>query len=113
MSSGKSSRQKGQRGEREAVKFAARFFPAAKRGLGQARSGGDVPDVDGTPLWIEVKRRSGIAALRFLGQALEATDGRLPVVLMREDDDPRWVAMLDAGALFALINEKETTSEEL
>lgn len=48
------SRDKGKRGEREAVSLWSRWFPHAKRGL-QYRSGVDAPDVDSTPYWVEVK----------------------------------------------------------
>ena len=100
----KSSRVKGACGEREAAAFVSQWWPDAKRGLGQARSGGDVPDVDGTPLWLEVKRRKRIAFVDWLRQAERATCGRPPVVLLREDGDTRWVAMMDAQALLALLH---------
>lgn len=112
---GKQQRSKGQRGEREAAKALQALWPDAKRGLGQARSGGDVPDVDGTPFWCEVKRRQSIAALRYLEQADAATDGRPPLVLMREDTAPgqrvRWVAMLDLGALLDALTTTNAKEE--
>lgn len=105
MSGGKRSRDKGQRGEREAASLLAASFPGARRGCGQARNGSDAADVEGTPWWVEVKSVARIAALRFLEQADAATDGRPPVVLMREcrrGHRSRWVAMLDLATLLTL-----------
>lgn len=113
---GKRSRDKGQRGEREAAALLSSLgFTEACRGLGQARAGGEVPDVDGSPWWVEVKRHRGIAAVRFLEQAELAAqasgDPRPPLVLMREDARPgkgvRWVAMLSFEE-FAKMIAKET-----
>ena len=100
---GKKSRTKGAVGEREAAVFVGQWWPGANRGLGQARDGGDACDVEGTPLWLEVKRRKRIGPLAWLRQAEEASDGRLPVVLMRADGDTRWVAMLDAAKLCEIL----------
>lgn len=111
---GKRSRNKGQRGEREAAALLSSLgFTDSRRGLGQARAGGEVPDVDGSPWWVEVKRHRGIAAVRFLEQAelaaQDAGDPRPPLVLMREDARPgkgvRWVAMLDFDEFAKIVKE--------
>ena len=83
---GKMQRDKGKRGEREVVKIMHRLgFPEARRA--RQSDGAIDPDVAGCdPFWIEVKRRSSIAACRFMDQAVQdAKDGTIPVVFMRED----------------------------
>lgn len=53
------------------------IFPGAKRGLGQCRDGSDVPDVDGTPLWVEAKDRvKHSSPIVYLKQAEEAAKKR-------------------------------------
>lgn len=104
----KASRDKGQRGEREAATRLGSLFPGATRGLGQARDGSNAADVEGTPFWVEVKSVARIAAMRFLEQADAATDGRPPLVLMKEcrrGRRGRWVAMLDLDTLLAMLEK--------
>lgn len=108
--SGARSRRKGAQGERDLANRWARpgtvqrsatafpertmpvlvrpLFPEAKRGIGQARSGSEVADVEGTPFWVEVKRRKAINVRASMKQAKDATDGRPPVVVCRWDGDP-------------------------
>ena len=43
---------------------------------------------------MEVKRRARFAVLRHLEQASEDTDGRPPVVWLREDGNRRWAVLL-------------------
>jgi hypothetical protein len=52
---GKKSRDKGASYEREIANLFKTVYPDAKRGIGQARSASEVPDVDGTPFWVECK----------------------------------------------------------
>lgn len=84
---GRLSRRKGAGWERELAKRWRDLYPDARRGIGQARSGGDVPDVDGTPWWIEAKRRKRHDVRGAMRQAIDATDGRVPVVVCRWDGD--------------------------
>lgn len=93
-----SQRRKGAVYERE---LAARWrdsglYPSARRGIGQARAGGEVCDVEGTPWWIETKRRRRHDVRAALVQAEEASDGRTPVAVCRYDGDP------DAHALVVM-----------
>ena len=83
------SRRKGAQYERElAVRWRdSGLFAEARRGIGQTRSGSDVPDVDGTPYWIEAKRRKAHNVRAAMRQAVTATDGRIPVVVARWDGD--------------------------
>ena len=97
--SGRRSRRKGARWEREvARRLQALGFDEARRGLTQSR-GAEQADVEGTPWWGECKcgrQPNPRAAMR---QALEDTDGR-PVLVVIHDDSPgggqparEWVAM--------------------
>jgi len=90
---GRSSRRKGHDYERALATLMRSVWPEARRGIGQARAGGDVPDVDGTPFWIEAKRGKRISIRAAYEQAVEAADGRVPVVVSREDRSPALVTM--------------------
>jgi len=48
-------REKGKRYERAAAEKLEAVYPNAKRGIGQMRAANEVPDVDGTPWWVEAK----------------------------------------------------------
>ncbi len=96
---GAGSRRKGAAYERElARRWRDDLWPDARRGLGQARSGaawrsgGEVPDVDGTPFWVEAKRRKRHdvrgAMRQAVAAAAEAGDERAPLVVARWDGDP-------------------------
>lgn len=80
---GARSRRKGAAYERELANRwrDSGLWPEARRGVGQARSGGEVPDVDGTPFWIEAKCQARPNVYAALEQAEEATDGRTPIVV--------------------------------
>jgi len=81
---GRSSRQKGKRGEREAARlFTSRGYQA-RRGDSQSR-GAREADVEDTQFWIEVKRGKRCPIRRAIAQAEGDTDGRPPVVLWRDD----------------------------
>ena len=75
---GKRSRNKGAAYERELANRwrDSGLYPGAKRGIGQARSGGDVSDVEGTPWWVEAKCQARPNVYAALEQAEEASDGR-------------------------------------
>jgi hypothetical protein len=82
---GKRSRDKGANYERDIARRwrESGLFPEAKRGIGQTRAGGDVPDVDGTPFWVECKDRKSHSSLKaYFKQCAAATDGRTPLVVM-------------------------------
>ena len=106
---GKMQRDKGKRGEREVVQIMQSIGWMEARRARQSDGAVD-PDVAGCdPLWIEVKRRKGIAACRFMDQA--ETDGnekkdphRLPLVFMREDGG-EWLVMLKADQLIAVAKQ--------
>jgi hypothetical protein len=91
---------KGASYERLVAKKMQRIYPKASRGIGQARSGGEIPDVKGTPFWIECKHcgRGNLSITAAYQQAVEAIARfkevsdfplryRFPVVISRLDDD--------------------------
>lgn len=54
-SGGKGARRKGQAHERSSAEQFRPLWANAERGIGQARASSEVPDVKGTPFWIECK----------------------------------------------------------
>lgn len=113
--SGKSSRSKGQRGEREVCKLLqpimdkvtapyARYFehlPRAARNLDQTRDGGH--DIAGLPfLALEVKRCETVQLNKWWNQAVkQAKGGRIPVLLWRQSRKPwrcrMWATLETSG----------------
>ena len=67
------------------------------------------PDVETEHFVIECKSRKAIAAVRFLEQAVTYAErdpqGRIPLVMMKEDRGPV-VALLLADDLLALVNRE-------
>lgn len=66
------------------------MFETAKRGIGQARSGGEVADVEVPFLWVEAKKHQRVQILAALEQAIAASGAssgayRIPLVVSRED----------------------------
>jgi len=83
------SREKGKRGEREFAAFLRSTGFDARRTQqfsGDAGTADVDSSIDGVH-W-EVKRRSGIASLRFMEQAERDSLESIPVVAMREDRGP-------------------------
>lgn len=93
MSKGKLAITKGKAFERAVAIVMRSIWPGAKRGIGQARAGGEVPDVDGTPYWVEAKHRKRVSIRKAWDQATEATDGRPVLLVTREDRRPTLVTM--------------------
>ncbi|HYF56281.1 MAG TPA: restriction endonuclease [Salinarimonas sp.] len=95
---GRAQRVKGHSFER----WVANFFKAlgyadAKRGIGQARSAGEVADVEGVPgIWVECKRGKRTHPREALEQAIEAGGhtGRMPVAICKDDRGPVTATML-------------------
>jgi len=99
------SRSKGARGEREAAAAweAATGLPAERTAQRCGRNGTADILVGSEQLHCEVKRRASLSALAFLRQAeSDAASGSTPFVLMREDGDTRWVAMVRLDDLVRL-----------
>lgn len=57
------ARKKGKAFELEVAHVFDKFYPNARRGIGQVRSASEVPDVDGTPFWIEAKHRANAPSI--------------------------------------------------
>lgn len=95
---GRRARRKGSNYEREVADALRALFPQAMRGIGQARASGEVPDVQGTPFWIECKHRRALNVTAALEQArmelmrYEASGGTKKYLC------PLLVARLDRGA---------------
>lgn len=77
-------RMKGKRVERAIADLVRRVFPDAKRGW-QSRSGRDACDIESTPYWIECKGGKCPNPRAALKQAIADTDGRTPVVIVKDD----------------------------
>ena len=101
---GKHSRMKGARGEREVAELLRPLFPQAKRGVGQTQAGNTCADVEGTDFWLEVKRTEREAPRKALRQAIEATDGRPPVVFTRPNNG-EWMVCMLAEDWMTLVDE--------
>ena len=102
---GRMQRVKGQVWERAvAALFRAALGLGAdvvKRGW-QARDGREASDVQGTPFWIECKHQRLCNAQAALRQAEEATDGRPPVAVCKDNRGAPFVVMR-LNAFLALV----------
>lgn len=97
-------RAKGHGYERTVAGYLRSIYPTAERGL-QSRGGGEeVPDVNGTPLWVECKRHRKVpGALSLYYRAREeASDGRPAVLVLKEDGRPE-VAVVSLDLLLGLL----------
>lgn len=112
---GRMQRVKGSTFERKIANELRRWFPEAKRGIGQTRSGGDAPDVEGCPWWIECKHRKSVNVNAAYAQAMKAlADARakgkgdkyedLPIVISRTNGGPVLVTV--EASTFATMLEK-------
>ena len=82
---GRANRRKGASWEREVARLLRLIWPDAKRGL-QTRGGTkEVPDVEGTPFYLELKRGVRCNIKAALEQAASSSDGRPPVAVTKED----------------------------
>lgn len=109
--SGRRSRAKGARGEREAAKWFTQLTKKNwRRGVGQSRFGSDVADIElekgSANFWVEVKRGKKTNFRAAMLQAKEAS--ALPAIVLTRDDGGKWILHAEAAgvlALFALMNE--------
>jgi hypothetical protein len=105
---GRRSRNRGKVGEREVADLLrSAGWPAARRGV-QHAGGPDSPDVVGGPAgWhVEVKRTEALNVWRAMAQAVADAQGRPALVLTRRNG-ARWLAVLDAEVLLALLRWAE------
>ena len=98
---GRSSRQKGQRGEREVAKLFTDRGYQARRGDSQSR-GAREADVEDTGFWIEVKRGKRCPIRRGNAQIERDKDGRSGLLFWR-DDRADWRVDMDTHTFFELL----------
>jgi hypothetical protein len=108
---GSKSRNKGHNFERLIARKLQVVWPACKRGIGQARSSGEVADVEGTPYWIECKRCKKCDPAAAMRQAQEATDGR-PCVVVYKDDYAKPLVMMHLSTLIRVKEPKTWMNTE-
>lgn len=113
--SGRKSRTKGQRGEREVVRMFKENGCEAERGW-QSRGGGpDQPDVvvNGYPLHIEVKRAERLNVYQAMEQAIgDAQLGfRCPVVFHKRNNKP-WLVFMLADDWFEIVCDEIKKEEK-
>lgn len=90
---GRAAKEKGKRGEREAVHLLRELYPDAERDW-QFRVG-EAADIKNTPWWVEVRRRKGsFLSSRWLQETKDASDGRPALLMMRNDHQPEWIVTL-------------------
>jgi len=101
--SGKRSRDKGKRGEREAAKAIVEHLEIDARRGQQFAGGGDSPDVViGLPgVHVEVKRTETLSVYKAMEQARDDADGKVPLVLHRRNKR-EWLAIVPLADLMAL-----------
>lgn len=86
-------RRKGHDWERELARLLRPLFgDGVCRGY-QARDGNAAPDVDGTPYWFEAKHGVLVNLRAALRQAVKATDGRVPIVVAKDNRSEPLVVM--------------------
>lgn len=89
---GKTSREKGKRGEREVANLLRSYGYDAHRGV-QYKGGKDSPDVVGLPyVHIEVKRTERLDLYGALAQSIADAGGDMPIVIHRKNDC-QWVVI--------------------
>lgn len=106
---GKTSRDKGARGEREVVALLREEGYDARRGFQLHRKGGeDNPDVMALPgIHIEVKRTEALHLWDAMAQAKADCGKRIPTVWHRRNNCP-WVVILDAHDFITIYRSWES-----
>lgn len=88
---GRRERLKGRAYEQHVAREFRRVWPQSKRGIGQARSSDEVPDVDPHPeWWLECKNQKGCSWRGAWVQATKANAGKRPrqLVVTRDTGGP-------------------------
>lgn len=105
---GKGQRAKGHSFERTVAIAFRELYPDAKRGLSQTRSGVEVPDIDGTPFWIEAKHRIRCNPRRALDEAAadskSARSTKPPIAVTKDTGKPAMVTLYLSDFLALLSN---------
>lgn len=107
---GRWKRNKGKAHERAVAEALRPVYPKAQRGIGQARAAGEVPDVTGTPWWVEAKHHTAAPNVhKAFAQGLAArgaTDGRPVLVVSRKSGEPD-LATVSLAVFVGLMSELE------
>lgn len=107
---GKTSREKGKRGEREVASLLRTHGYDTRRGV-QYKGGTDSPDVVGLPhIHIEVKRTERLDLYGALSQSKGDAGADLPVVIHRKNDC-EWVVIQPLNDWIELYKAWETENE--
>lgn len=109
---GKSSRQKGSRGEREVCNILkARFEEDFRRGY-QRRVQTDEPDIVGPDwfkYWPECKNMKAPNIVKAYHQAIDETDGRPPLVFSKKTHDKAgWLVTMNMETFLELLELKRS-----
>lgn len=107
--SGKFSRDKGKRGEREFAALCREYgYSDAHRTAQHMGKDGGEADVKGLPgVHVEVKRTEALRLWDALAQAKrDAAPGELPIVAHRPNNSP-WIVIMDASVFFDFYREWE------
>jgi hypothetical protein len=110
---GKRSREKGVKYEQWVARQLAVVYPTAKRGIGQARRADEVPDVEGTPWWVETKHNRCAKIQTAYKQAVTARAKspsvyrRAPILVVTRDDGSEDLATLPFAELVKMMRELE------
>jgi hypothetical protein len=116
---GKHSRRKGSTFEREVARILQPVYPNAKRGIGQTRSASEVPDVQGTPWWVEAKHHRKVNIRKAFEQAIDARNKAvpsknlqriLPVMVVSRDNGKTTLATIDLDVMLVLLHKVESMS---
>lgn len=113
---GKTSREKGKRGEREFAAFCRDQGYDAHRTQQYQGNTGAAGDVEGLPgIHVEVKRTEVLKVWDYMTQAKHDADqeglGNIPLVAWRKNEH-RWLAILDMEDFFTIYREWEATEAE-
>ena len=103
--SGRSSRQKGQRGERQIFALLNSLLgrEVFRRNLSQTRAGGADHEADDLPVALEVKFQEKLNIGTWLKQAREQAAGRIPALAYRQSRE-EWTVLVElTPELFALL----------
>ena len=94
--SGRRSRSKGARWERQVARVLSDALDVDAHRGDQRRKGSDAPDVDwvGCKVWVEAKVGARPNIQKAIHQSIEATDGRTIVVISKKDREEPLVTML-------------------
>lgn len=111
---GRSQRVKGRAYEQHVAREFRRVWPKAKRGIGQARSSAEVPDVDPHPdWWVECKHQRSCSWRGAWKQATEANGGkRKQQLVVTRDNGAKDFAHLPLADLLDLLEELERWRNE-